>query len=73
VPTQYWNRKTGRISKDLPSTYGNAEKMEKNLTEKLRNAEDMVEYALKKKECMSHAILKRQFSFAFSLEVGTNE
>jgi len=41
VPTQYWNRKTGRISKDLPSTYGNAEEMEKNLTEKLRNAERM--------------------------------
>ena len=61
VPTQYWNRKTGRISKDLPSTYGNAEEMEKNLTEKLRNAEDMIEYALKKKNVCPMQFLKNNF------------
>ena len=44
IPLQFWNRKTGRISKDLPVAYGNVQQLETGITEKLRKAEDMVTF-----------------------------
>lgn len=61
IPTQYWNRKTGRISKELPSNYGSVQELEKTLTEQLRKAEDIVEYALKKKDLCPMKFLKNNF------------
>lgn len=48
IPPQYWNKKTGRISTQLPPQFGNVEEMETILSEKLRKAEDMVTAAKKK-------------------------
>ncbi len=36
IPLPFWNRKTGRISKDLPVLYGNVQQLETNITEKLK-------------------------------------
>jgi hypothetical protein len=51
IPPKYWNKKTGRISNDLPSEFGNVENLENLLTAKLRKAEDMVRTAKKKNTC----------------------
>lgn len=48
IPPQFWNRKTGRISPNLPPAFGNLEQMETSLSDKLRKAEDMVSAAKKK-------------------------
>lgn len=48
IPPHYWNRKTGRISLNLPPEFGDWEQMEASLSEKLRKAEDMVSAAKKK-------------------------
>ena len=42
----YWNKKTERIAGNLLTNYGNASELQLSLTEKLRKAEDMVEYAV---------------------------
>jgi integrase len=51
IPPKYWNKKTGRISTDLPAEFGNVEELETVLTAKLRKAEDMVNTAKKKQVC----------------------
>jgi integrase len=61
IPLQYWNRKTGRISKDLPLDYGNVHHLETDITEKLRKAEDMVTYALKQRNICPMKFLKENF------------
>jgi len=61
IPVQFWNRKTGRISKDLPSTYGDVEQLEAAITEKLRKAEDMVTYALTQRGTCPMKFLKENF------------
>ena len=61
IPVQFWNRKTGRISKDLPSTYGDVEQLEAGITEKLRKAEDMVTYALTQRGTCPMKFLKENF------------
>ncbi len=62
IPFQFWNKKTGRLSKDLPPDYGNITELENNLTEKLRKAEDMVSYALKQKNTCPMKFLKENFN-----------
>lgn len=61
IPLQFWNRKTGRISKDLPAFYGNVQELETGITEKLRKAEDMVTYALKQRNTCPMLFLKENF------------
>ncbi|HNR17376.1 MAG TPA: phage integrase SAM-like domain and Arm DNA-binding domain-containing protein, partial [Chitinophagaceae bacterium] len=61
IPPQYWNRKTNRISKDLPPEYGNLQELETNLTKQLRKAEDMVSYALKERNACPLKFLKENF------------
>ncbi len=61
IPLQFWNRKTGRISKDLPVIYGNVQQIETNITEKLRKAEDMVTCALKQSNTCPMKFLKQNF------------
>jgi hypothetical protein len=62
IPIQYWNKKTGRLSKDLPTGFGNVPELENNLTEKLRKAEDMITYALKQKDTCPMKFLKDNFN-----------
>ncbi len=61
IPIQFWNKKTGRISKDLPIAYGNVQQFETTITEKLRKAEDMVTYALKRENICPMKFLKENF------------
>lgn len=61
IPFHYWNKKTGRLSKDMPQDYGNVQELENNLTERLRKAEDMVTYALKQKGTCPMKFLKDNF------------
>jgi len=61
IPLQFWNRKTRRISKDLPEDYGNVQQLETGITEKLRKAEDMVTYALKQGNTCPMKFLKENF------------
>jgi hypothetical protein len=61
TPFQFWNKKTGRLSKDLPSSYGDVPELENNLTEKLRKAEDMITYALKQRSTCPMKFLKENF------------
>jgi hypothetical protein len=48
LPPQYWNKKTERLSGNLPAQFGDVKILQASLTEKLRKAEDMIEDALKK-------------------------
>ncbi|MBN8718494.1 MAG: site-specific integrase [Sediminibacterium magnilacihabitans] len=61
IPPQYWNRKTNRISKDIPVEYGNLHELETVLTQKLRKAEDMISYALTDKKVCPVKFLKENF------------
>ena len=61
IPLQFWNRKTRKISKDLPPAYGNVEQLEISISEKLRKAEDMVTYALKQRNTCPMKFLKENF------------
>ena len=48
IPPQYWNRKSRKISPNLPAEFGNVEEMEALLSDRLRKADDMVNAAKKK-------------------------
>src|SRR5450432_1241692 len=61
IPSNYWNKKTGRISDSLPPKYGNVNELQLSLTEKLRKAEDMVEHAFKKHNICPMQFLKNNF------------
>ena len=61
IPLQFWNKKTRRISSDLPFAYGDVQHLETGLTEKLRKAEDMVTYALKQRNTCPLKFLKENF------------
>lgn len=61
IPPNFWNKKMDRISKDLPSHYGEAEFLNSLLTEKLRRAEDIVDHGLKKREGCPMEFLKNNF------------
>lgn len=62
IPFQYWNKKTGRISKDLPPEFGDVQILETSLTQKLRKAEDMVSYAMKRRNTCPMKFLKENFN-----------
>jgi hypothetical protein len=61
IPPNYWNRRTGRISENLPSHHGIVEELETRLSEKLRKAEDMVSHAIKNKKGCPMRFLKINF------------
>ncbi len=61
IPIQYWNKKTSRLSKDLPAIYGNTTELEWTLTEQLRKVENMVEHFLKKGNVCPMQFLKENF------------
>ena len=61
IPSNFWNRKTCRISNNLPQKFGDAMTLQNTLIEKLRKAEDMVEYAIKNKGVYPINFLKDNF------------
>ncbi len=64
IPPNFWNRKSGRISKELPPVYGNIEFLEKRLTDKLRKAEDVATHAIKKGNVSPMQFLKENFKLS---------
>lgn len=61
IPANFWNRKTSRISNNLPVKFGDATILQNTLTERLRKAEDIVEYAIKKRDVCPLKFLKDNF------------
>ena len=61
IPPNFWNKKNERIAENLPSKYGNANELQLGITAKLRKAEDMVEYAIKKRNTCPMQFLKDNF------------
>jgi hypothetical protein len=66
IPASYWNRRTASISQQLPAEYGNVDALEIVLREKLRKAESMVDYAIRKTHSCPMRFLKRNFGLADS-------
>jgi Phage integrase SAM-like domain/Arm DNA-binding domain len=62
IPPQYWNKRLERITETLPVKFGNVDKLQTTLTQKLRKAEDMVGYALKQKKTCPMKFLKENFT-----------
>ncbi len=68
IPPKCWNKKSSNIPKDLPAEFGNVEKLESTLTEKLRKAQDMIREAKKRKVCTLH-FLKLNFPLAHQWKI----
>jgi hypothetical protein len=62
IPPQYWNKKTSRIADLLPVQFGDAAKLQTNLTAKLRKAEDMITHSRKQKHTCPMKFLKENFN-----------
>ena len=62
IPPQYWNKKTNRIADLLPVQFGDAAKLQTELTAKLRKTEDMITHARKQKHTCPMKFLKENFN-----------
>ncbi len=65
IPPIYWNRKNCRINVNLPDQYGSVASFETHLSQKLRRAEDLISYALKKGNICPTRFLKEKFNTSF--------
>ncbi len=65
IPPEYWNRKYHRISTSIPNVYGDTKVLEDQLSVKMRRAEDLIKYAVSKKEISPTKFLKEKFSTTF--------
>src|SRR5690349_16511355 len=61
IPARYWNKKLARISKDMPSTFGNAEVLNDRLGLLVRKAEDIISFAKKRNIEDTLSFLKKTF------------
>ena len=61
IPPNFWNKKTARISDNLPRGYGDVQTLQNTLIQQKRKAEDMVEYAVKKRNVGPMKFLKENF------------
>lgn len=69
IPVCYWNARISSISQKLPPEYGNVNTLETALREKLRKAESMVDYAIRKTHTCPMRFLKRNFALANSWQL----
>lgn len=65
IPPEYWNRKNNRISTSLPEHFGKVKDLETHLSQKMRRAEDLINYALGKSNIAPTKFLKEKFSTGF--------
>ncbi len=65
IPPEYWNRKNNRISTTLPENFGNANDLENLLIQKMRRAEDLINYAVSKSDISPAKFLKQKFNSEF--------
>lgn len=61
IPPAYWDKRSGRISKELPEQFGRVEELEEFLTDKTRKAEDMVRQAKSRRNVCPMEFLKLNF------------
>jgi integrase len=61
IPPSSWNKKTARISDNLPDQYGDVQTLQNMLIQRRRKAEDMVEYAAGKSNVNPMKFLKDNF------------
>jgi integrase len=61
IPPEYWDKRSGRISRELPPQYGKVEELENYLTDKARKAEDMVRQAKLRRNVCPMQFLKINF------------
>jgi len=61
IPPNFWNKKTARISDKLPDLYGDVQTLQSQLTRQMRKAEDIITYALRKKNISPLKFLKDNF------------
>lgn len=65
IPPEYWNRKNNRICTTLPENFGNANDLENLLIQKMRRAEDLINYAISKNDISPVKFLKQKFNSGF--------
>jgi len=61
IPPSFWNKKTARISDNLPDQYGEVQTLQNMLIQRRRKAEDIVEYAAGKSNVNPMKFLKDNF------------
>jgi integrase len=69
IPPQFWDKRSSRISPDLPSQFGEVEELEDILTEKARKAEDMVKEAKMHRKVCPMQFLKNNFPLSDRWEI----
>ncbi len=62
IPPNFLNKKTARISENLPHDYVNVQTLQSILTQQMRKAEDIVEYANRKRSTSPLKFLKDNFN-----------
>jgi hypothetical protein len=65
IPPEYWNRKNNRINANLPEKFGIVKNIETHISEKMRRAEDLINYAVAKSNIPPARFLKEKFSTDF--------
>lgn len=67
IPPNYWNLKRLRINPNLPASYGDAERLNEQLQNVIRTAEDILNFAKRKKITDTLSFLKKNFTPDFDL------
>jgi hypothetical protein len=67
IPVRHWNKKLTRISKDLPSQYGNPNQLNESLANQIRIAEDVIRFAKKKEIKDEIGFLRKHFQPDFDV------
>jgi hypothetical protein len=68
IPPKYWNKKKQIIQNDLPSEYGTAEFLLRQLKSKMRYAEDLVDLAIRKNIQHKGRFVKQAFDLSLDLD-----
>lgn len=67
IPARYWNKKLTRITKEMPSEFGDAELLNEALGLQMRKAEDIILFAKKNKIEDEIAFIKNTFHPKFDV------
>lgn len=68
IPAKYWSKKRQIITSDLPTEYGSVDTLLKELKQKLRFAEDLVELATRKNIQNKGKFVKEAFDLKLDIE-----
>ena len=68
IPPAYWNKKQLTIKENLPADFGDVDALKVLLKQKIRYAEDLVEFAVKNKIANKAKFVKEAFESAILIE-----